>query len=124
MADSRFQDALDAFDAALAMRPDSQVAQDGRFQAQEGLRLGQIQLARVRALAFEARELWLQAIAQYEAALATDSTLEYANEGLERSRARRDLELKILNLLENPRLQYLRHALLQSCPRHPPCPRR
>jgi hypothetical protein len=57
-------------------------------------------------LAFERRELWLEAIAQYEAALQTDATLEYAIEGLARSRARRDLEVKILNLLENPRLLF------------------
>ena len=106
LTQSRFQDAIDAFDAALAMRPDSQAAQDGRFQAEEGLRLGQIALARVRALAFERRELWSEAIAQYEAALATDSTLEYAIEGLARSRARRDLEVKALNLLDNPRLLF------------------
>ncbi len=102
----RFQDALDGFDAALAMRPNSQAAADGRFQAEEGLRLGQIRLAQVRALAFERRELWAEAIDQYEAALATDPTLEYAIDGLERSRARRDLELKVLNLLENPRLLF------------------
>jgi tetratricopeptide (TPR) repeat protein len=106
LAASRFQDALDEFDAALAMRPGSQAATEGRFQAEEGLRLGQINLARVRALAFERRELWDDAIAQYEAALETDATLEYAIEGLERSRARRDLELKLLNLLDNPRLLF------------------
>jgi hypothetical protein len=106
LSESRFQDALEAFEAALAMRPDSQAARDGRFQAEEGMRLGQIRLARVRALAFERRELWAEAIAQYEAALETDATLEYAIEGLERSRARRDLELKVLNLLDNPRLLF------------------
>jgi hypothetical protein len=106
LTESRFQDALDGFDVALDMRPNSQAARDGRFQAEEGLRLGQIRLAQVRALAFERRELWAEAIAQYEAALATDPTLEYAIEGLDRSRVRRDLELKVLNLLENPRLLF------------------
>lgn len=106
LAQSRFQDALDGFNTALQMRPNSQAAEDGRFQAEEGLRLGQIQLARVRALAFERRELWAEAIAQYEAALKTDPTLEYALEGLERSRLRRDLEVKVLNLLDNPRLLF------------------
>jgi len=106
LAQSRFQDSLDAFDAALSMRPDSQAARDGRFQAEEGLRLGQIALARVRALAFERRELWSEAIDQYEDALATDPTLEYAIAGLERSRRRRDLEVKVLNLLDNPRLLF------------------
>jgi tetratricopeptide (TPR) repeat protein len=106
LAESRFDDALTAFDRALEMRPNSQAAADGRFQAEEGLRLGQIRLAQVRALAFERRELWSDAIAQYEAALDTDPTLEYAIEGLERSRVRRDLELKVMNLLDNPRLLF------------------
>lgn len=106
LTESRFQDALESFDAALAMRPDSQPALDGRFQAEEGLRLGQLALARVRATAFERRELWQQAIEQYESALETDPTLEYALEGLERSRARYDLEIKVLNLLDNPRLLF------------------
>jgi len=106
LSESRFEDAIEAFDEALAMRSDSAAARDGRFQAEEGLRLGQIALARVRALAFERRELWNDAIAQYEAALETDPTLEYAIEGLERSRARRDIEVKVLNLLDNPRLLF------------------
>lgn len=106
LSESRFEEALESFDAALAMRPDSAAARDGRFQAEEGLRLGQIALARVRALAFERRELWSEAIDQYEAALQTDPTLEYAIAGLERARARRDLEVKVLNLLDNPRLLF------------------
>ena len=103
---SEFDDAIAHFTQALAMRPGSEQAQEGLFQAEEGLRLGQLALARVRALAFERRELWSQAIEQYESALATDPTLEYAISGLERARARRDLEVKLLNLLDNPRLLF------------------
>ena len=69
LANSRFNDAISAFNNALAIRPSSTEAADGLFQAEEGLRLGQIALSRVRAMAFERRELWLEAINQYEAAL-------------------------------------------------------
>jgi tetratricopeptide (TPR) repeat protein len=106
LAESRFADAVEAFSAGLAMHPNSQEALDGLFQANEGARLGQISLARVRATAFERRELWSEAIAQYEAALAVDPTLEFALEGFARARERRDLELKILNLVDNPRLLF------------------
>lgn len=106
LADNEYDDALEHFTGALRMRPDSDQARDGLFQAEEGLRLVQLALARVRGLAFERRELWSLAIAQYETALATDPTLEYAMTGLERARARRDLEVKILNLLDNPRLLF------------------
>jgi tetratricopeptide (TPR) repeat protein len=104
IGESQFDDAIEHFDAALKIRPGSEEAQNGLFQAEEGLKLGQLALARVRALAFERRELWSQAIEQYESALATDPTLEYAIAGLERARARRDLEVKLLNLIDNPRL--------------------
>lgn len=103
---SDFDDAIESFDAALRLRPDSELARDGLFQAEEGLKASQLALTRVRALAFERRELWSQAIELYESALATDPTLEYAQTGLERARGRRDLEVKVLNLIDNPRLLF------------------
>jgi len=106
LGESRFADAVDAFNAALSMRPESSAAADGLFQAEEGARLGQISLARVRALAFERRELWSEAIDLYESALAIDPTLDFALEGVARARARHDLDLKIENLVNNPRLLF------------------
>ncbi len=82
----------------------SKEAQDGLTQAEQGLKLDQIALTEARALAFERRELWDRAIAQYQSALATDPTLAFAQTGLERARARQGLEAKLLNLIDNPRL--------------------
>jgi tetratricopeptide (TPR) repeat protein len=106
LGSSDFDDAIEQFEAALRLRPDSEQARDGLFQAQEGFKVAELALTRVRALALERRELWSQAIELYESALATDPTLEYAQTGLERARARRDLEVKILNLIDNPRLLF------------------
>jgi tetratricopeptide (TPR) repeat protein len=94
------------FVSALAMRPASAEAKDGLVQARQGLELDQIALAQARGLAFERRELWDRAIEQYEAALAADSSLDFAKTGLERARARGGLDAKLSHLIENPTLLF------------------
>lgn len=113
LTDERYADAEQAFKAALAMRSDSDEARDGLLQAEQGAQLEHIALAEARGLAFERRELWAQAIAQYEQALETDRTLGFAREGLERARARADLDVKLVNLIDNPSL-LLRDDVLES----------
>ncbi|HSG65489.1 MAG TPA: hypothetical protein VLD39_10825, partial [Gammaproteobacteria bacterium] len=54
----------------------------------------------------ERRELWDQAIAQYEAALGEDQALVFAQQGLARARARADLDSKLSHLLSNPNLLF------------------
>ena len=81
-------------------------AQDGLTEAQEGDRLGKIALTEARALAFERREIWDQAIAQYKGALADDPTLVFAKTGLDRSESRAGLDAKLRNLIDNPTLLF------------------
>lgn len=111
LSENAYRDAIEHFNASLAIRPDSVDAREGLYQAEEGLRLGQIALAEIRALAFERRELWGEAIEQYRNALDTDPTLQYAIQGLARSQQRQDLEVKIVNIIENPRLLFEDHML-------------
>lgn len=99
-----FVDAREQFEAALALRPSSREAQEGIAQADEGAELDKIQLAEARALAFERRELWDQAIALYRSVLDSDPTLVFAQTGLERARARAGLDAKLRNLIDNPAL--------------------
>jgi tetratricopeptide (TPR) repeat protein len=99
-----FVDAREQFEAALALRPSSSEAQEGISQADEGVKLDQIKLTEARALAFERRELWDQAIALYRSALESDPTLVFAQTGLERARARAGLDAKLRNLIDNPTL--------------------
>jgi hypothetical protein len=94
------------FEAALALRPGSREATDGIAQANEGAKLSQIKLAEVRALAFERRELWDQAIELYRNVLAGDGTLLFAQTGLARARERAGLDAKLTNLIENPTLLF------------------
>ena len=104
LTNEAYGDAIDGFSAALSMRPGHQAAVEGLAQAEQGQKLEEIALAEIRAVAFERRELWDEAIARYEAALATDATLAFAVEGLARSTARSDLDRKLVNLIDNPRL--------------------
>ena len=116
LADEDFEDARSRFLAALAMRADSAEASDGLTLAEQGVELAQIEMAEARALAFERRELWDRAIAQYETALAADATLEFAIMGLARSRERSDLDAKLVNLIDNPELLLTDTVLAEAAP--------
>jgi len=104
LGDEDFAAAQREFEAALALKPGSREAADGLTQAEQGAKLAEIRLAEVRALAFERRELWDQAIELYRTVLANDGTLLFAQEGLERAQARAGLDAKLTNLLDNPSL--------------------
>ncbi len=109
-----FDAAAEAFQRALGLRPGAQEALDGLEQADQGKRLNRIALARVRAAAFERQELWDEAMGQYRAALALDPTVSFAQEGLARASARSDLEKKLLNLIERPRLLFSDQVLADA----------
>lgn len=106
LAAQNYTEAQHMFHAALALRPQAREAEDGLTQADEGVKLGKIALTEARALAFERREIWDQAIAQYKGALADDPTLVFARTGLERATARAGLDAKLRNLIENPTLLF------------------
>jgi hypothetical protein len=94
------------FEAALKLRPGAREATDGLVQAEDGAKLDQIALAEARALAFERRELWDQAIELYRSVLEGDGTLLFAQTGLARAEARAGLDAKLANLIDNPTLLF------------------
>lgn len=106
LGEDDFDEALERFTAALAVRPGSEEAMAGKLQAEQGQRLDQIALLEARAIVAEAAERWARAIEFYESALETDATLIFAQEGLERARRRGDLDSKLAYLLENPSLLF------------------
>jgi hypothetical protein len=106
LAEEEYDDASEHFAAALVLRPESSEARDGQIQAEQGQKLDQIALVEARALAFERRELWEQAIGLYRELLATDESLAFAQAGLERSVLRADLDAKLANLISNPTLLF------------------
>lgn len=111
LAAQKFADAAQQFRAALAVRPGAREAEEGLAQSQEGSKLGKIALSEARAAAFEKRELWDQAVALYRQVLATDSTLVFAQKGLDRATARAGLDAKLAHLIENPTLLFGDQAL-------------
>jgi tetratricopeptide (TPR) repeat protein len=106
LAAQDFLAANEHFTAALKLRPQAREAQEGLVEAEQGTKLGKIELAEARAAAFERRELWPQAIAQYRDVLATDPNLAFAIAGLERAQARQSLDAKLTNLIGNPTLLF------------------
>jgi hypothetical protein len=106
LASDDFAGARREFEAALKLRPGSREAADGLVQAEEAAKLDQLALTEARALAFERRELWDQAIELYRSVLESDSTLLFAQTGLERAEARAGLDAKLTNLIDNPTLLF------------------
>jgi tetratricopeptide (TPR) repeat protein len=106
LGDEDFKGAKREFTAALALRPSSREAADGLAQAEQSAKLEEIALIEVRALAFERRELWDQAIELYSGVLATDETLLFAQTGLDRAEARAGLDAKLKHLIDNPTLLF------------------
>ena len=89
------------------MRPSSREAADGLAQAEQGAKLEQIALAEVRALAFERRELWEQAIELYRGVLATRrAPCCSRRRGSSEREVRAGLDAKLSNLIDNPTLLF------------------
>lgn len=100
----RFQDALSAFQKATAFRPEALEVKDGIAQATQGLRAARIEDLGQRALDQEAAERWGEALAAYEAALAIDSTLAFAQQGRTRTQQLGQVAAKLSYYLDNPEL--------------------
>lgn len=102
VANERYREAIQAFEEALAARPQASEAQEGLAQAELGFRLQRIRLAQVRATAFERQERWDDALGQYREALEIDETLGFAREGRLRAEARASLDAKLEALNATP----------------------
>jgi tetratricopeptide (TPR) repeat protein len=77
--------ARQAFQRAAALRPGSPESADGVARADEGLRLQKIEHHRRQAEILEDEERWGAALDVYEALLATDPTLAFAQDGRARA---------------------------------------
>lgn len=78
----------EAFERAKSVRPEAPEVARGLAQVEEGLRTLAIAGHRDRALEQERLEGWRAAEAEYDSALALDSTLRFAQEGKKRTAAR------------------------------------
>jgi hypothetical protein len=80
-----FETARQAFAEASKWRPESDEATEGLAAATQGLRLASIARLRKRAIRLESEERWREATEQYEALLALDPVLAFAQEGKART---------------------------------------
>jgi tetratricopeptide (TPR) repeat protein len=104
LEDERYPEALAAFQVAHAFQPESREVNDGITQAREGIRLERIAGHHRRAKASERQERWTEAVAQYEAALAIDPTLTFAQEGKARGLHLAELTARMQHYLDDPGL--------------------
>jgi tetratricopeptide (TPR) repeat protein len=80
-----FETARQAFAEARKWRPESDEASEGLAAATQELRLASIARLRKRAIRLESEERWREAAEQYEAVLALDPVLAFAQEGKARA---------------------------------------
>ncbi|HEX2139320.1 MAG TPA: hypothetical protein VHG33_06380, partial [Woeseiaceae bacterium] len=97
-----FPTARVAFEAAKALKPDSQQPIDGLLQVDQEVRLAKIRNLEQEALALEKGEQWEVAVQKYEQILEIDPLLQFAQEGLARSRERAALHAKLDSWIAEP----------------------
>lgn len=94
--------AREAFRAAAKIRPNAPEVADGVAQAEAGLLLAAIAGHRARGEALENDERWREALAEYQAALALDSTLAFAQAGRQRAAPRAELAEQLQFYIDHP----------------------
>jgi tetratricopeptide (TPR) repeat protein len=86
-----FAAAEDAFKRAERLRPRSPEAADGLLRAAAGRRRTAVAGHRLEAASLEDAEEWVEAIEHYDAVLAIDATVVFAQEGRRRAAARSEI---------------------------------
>ena len=99
---ARFAEALAAFQAALASRPEDPAALSGLQQTQQQQALAHIEGLRTRARQHEDSGAWQDALDSYAAALKIDPTLSFAQEGQLRLQQRVAMLQEMNALLADP----------------------
>ncbi len=106
-ARKNYVDAQERFQTALAMRPGSREAAERLAQAEREREAGRDRSRGARALAFERRELWDQAIALHRSVLGVRSeTLLFAQHGPGARQARKCSTRSSPTCIDNPSLLF------------------
>ena len=98
----RYEQAREAFNQALRLKPRSRAARDGVAQATHRITSTQVSAALTQAQAAQRRENWQGAIAAYEAALKLDSSLGNALEGKQQAALRAEIHTRLEQILAQP----------------------
>ncbi|MBV8805161.1 MAG: hypothetical protein JO042_08940 [Sinobacteraceae bacterium] len=98
----RLDEARDDFGKARALKPNGAEAVEGLKRVNAALNARGFASMRQQAVEFEADENWEEALRVYEDVLATDPSLEFAQEGKARASSRADLSVRLQQLLDRP----------------------
>jgi tetratricopeptide (TPR) repeat protein len=101
-----FESARRAFRQAAATRPGASEPKTALARVDEEERVAKIAAHQQAAADDEQGERWEEAVAEYEAALAIDRGLAFAQTGLQRARARAALDERLQAFLEDPERIY------------------
>ncbi len=91
-----------AFNAAKALFPGSRQPADGLLQVDQEVRLARIVQLERRAGVLEQNEEWETAIGTYESVLEIDGDLQFAQDGLVRTKQRLNLHHTLNNYIDDP----------------------
>jgi tetratricopeptide (TPR) repeat protein len=98
----RIDEARSDFNKAHAVKPHGAEAAEGLRRANTGAANRGFAAVRAKGSSLESQERWEEAEHTYEAALASDPTLAFAQEGKARAAARADLGDRLQQLLDQP----------------------
>ena len=106
-----FEAARKAFKTAARIHPGAVEPKQGLERVAAGQRVTGIEGHRDRAADFEAKERWHEAVAEYDAALAIDASLIFAQEGRQRATVRANLDDRLQGFVEAPERLYSDNVL-------------
>jgi tetratricopeptide (TPR) repeat protein len=102
LAEGDYLGARAAFRMAQQLKPGSREPADGLLQVEQGLRLDDIASLENRAISEEQGEEWAAASATYESILELDGNLQFAKDGLDRSRRMEALHSTLEKFIAEP----------------------
>jgi tetratricopeptide (TPR) repeat protein len=95
-------EAVTAFERALQIKPGNIQAEEAINQTRTEITLAEIAAQRERALELENQENWAEAVAAYQQVLELDPNLVFAQEGLDYSQRRLQLDTLLQTNLDDP----------------------
>ena len=106
-----FTAARKAFRRAARIRPNAAEPAEGLARVAEGERVSGIEGHRIRAVELEKSERWRDAVEEYQAVLAIDPGITFAQQGVQRAGARAELDERLQGFLDSPERLYSKEVL-------------
>jgi tetratricopeptide (TPR) repeat protein len=102
LGEGRFDSARKSFRKAATLQPDSSEAASALQEVNSAETAGRLAALDKRGRSYEQQEQWQQAVEAYEQAQKIDGSVLFAQEGLQRSRTRAQLDQQFRKIIEKP----------------------